>query len=284
MIIKDRKSSYLTKFIYEVCYNNEKHECPHCKCKNIIKHGKYKGIQRYLCKNESCGRTFSTNTGSVWYNSKKTYLDWVAYMGMMLEGETLKNCAVKLKINIATAFYWRHKILKSLARIGKNKVLKELVYMRKLRMKESFKGEKYIEKSTRDKIWVILASDNSKNIINEPLCRNIWDSYNYKDKVHSKLAPSCKILVTNDNFLNLEAKRDKKGPIYPQKDEKSFLNNYYNQVKLFLKRFYGVATKYLKGYLYWVSLFFDKEKFKTIKFFKDSYIQFYNIITSNLGF
>lgn len=81
---------------------------------------------------------------------------------MMSQRASLKDCAKKLKLNIATAFYWRHKILKALVNGREDTILSNIVYMRKLRMKENFKGQRHIKKANRDKIWVVLASDTSK--------------------------------------------------------------------------------------------------------------------------
>ena len=37
-LLKDRKIDY----------------CPNCNCKDIIKYGKYKGLQRFKCLNKNC--------------------------------------------------------------------------------------------------------------------------------------------------------------------------------------------------------------------------------------
>lgn len=112
----------------------------------------------------------------------------------------------------------------------------------------------------------------------------MWNSNNYKEQVHSKLAPSCKIIGTNDSFLNNEARKDKKGPLYPEEHQKEFLDNYYKNVVNILGEFGGVATKYLKEYLHWISLFFEDNKEHSADFLRENYIQFYNIKFSKLGF
>ncbi|HCW52890.1 MAG TPA: hypothetical protein DG753_03935 [Clostridium sp.] len=91
-------------------YKDKKFECcPHCQNTKFIKHGKYKGIQRYKCS--KCNRTFSNTTNSLWYYSKKDSNIWVKYIELFLQRKTLRECAAELKINLSTAFYWRHKIL-----------------------------------------------------------------------------------------------------------------------------------------------------------------------------
>lgn len=90
---------------------SEKNICPHCGESYIIKYGKYKARQRYLCK--CCGATFNDNTAT--FISGTHYPEkWQHYLQEMLRGTTLRAIAINLKISYVTAFYWRHKILKSL--------------------------------------------------------------------------------------------------------------------------------------------------------------------------
>ncbi len=49
------------------------------------------------------------------------------YIQLMLEGKTLKQCAKTLEISIPTAFYWRHKVLNALLRLGDGNLLSGIV-------------------------------------------------------------------------------------------------------------------------------------------------------------
>ncbi|WBW98330.1 IS1595 family transposase [Oceanirhabdus sp. W0125-5] len=88
--------------------------CPHCGYKKIWKYGKYDGKQRYKCKGEECGKTFSDTTMSPMYYSKKGIYKWIEYMKCMVRGLSLRECSRIVGINIATAFFWRHKIMDGL--------------------------------------------------------------------------------------------------------------------------------------------------------------------------
>ena len=62
----------------------------------------------------------------------------VKYMEMMVEGYTLPKIAKRLKIHISTAFYWRHKILNALSKLGFNE-LQGIVESDETFFRESYK-------------------------------------------------------------------------------------------------------------------------------------------------
>jgi Transposase and inactivated derivatives len=109
--VKAKKFKFhINEFIKDSLYKNKKIDsCPICGGKKYIKHGTYKGIQRYKCK--ECMKTFSTSTNSLWSYSKKDLNIWIKFIELMIKRRSLRFCAKKLNINLATAFYWRHKIL-----------------------------------------------------------------------------------------------------------------------------------------------------------------------------
>ena len=46
-------------------------KCPYCEAQDIIKYGMYKSNQRYKCKDEQCGRTFTSEFYNEFRYSKK---------------------------------------------------------------------------------------------------------------------------------------------------------------------------------------------------------------------
>ena len=81
-----------------------------------IRFGKFKGRQRYRCKNLDCKKTFSDFTRSPLYRSCYPH-KWVPYAECMLKGMCLRATANEVGITLPTAFYWRHKILKALQKL-----------------------------------------------------------------------------------------------------------------------------------------------------------------------
>ena len=67
-----------------------------------------------MCKGiyvEVAKKSFSDLTNSATYKSKKTLDKWLRYAKCMLNGYSIRKSAEIVEINIATSFYWRHKIL-----------------------------------------------------------------------------------------------------------------------------------------------------------------------------
>lgn len=83
--------------------------CPHCSAETVSRNGKYKGKQRYICK--CCNKTFTDFTNSATYKSRKSLDKWLKYAKCMIAGYSIRKSAKIVEINIATSFFWRHKIL-----------------------------------------------------------------------------------------------------------------------------------------------------------------------------
>lgn len=92
--------------------------CPFCGHSKILKHGIFHGKnsdkQRYKCQNSECKKTFTDYTLSPAYNSKKILKQWLLYSKCMINGYSIRKCAAIVGINIATSFFWRHKLLEAL--------------------------------------------------------------------------------------------------------------------------------------------------------------------------
>lgn len=98
----------VTKEVKEMRFSKGR-VCCYCNGTDVVRNGKRNGVQRYLCRN--CQRSFSDLTNSATYRSKKTLDKWLRYAKCMLNGFSIRKSAEEVEINIATSFYWRHKIL-----------------------------------------------------------------------------------------------------------------------------------------------------------------------------
>ena len=105
--------------IYNKLSNNYK--CPHCGsnkiCKNGFLHGKY---QQFKCND--CKKNYSIRTNTIFCKSKKSIKLWQEYIELFSQGLALRKIVEKMdnKINLKTAFFWRHKILKVLTKKDDN--------------------------------------------------------------------------------------------------------------------------------------------------------------------
>lgn len=83
--------------------------CPKCGSFHLVKNGKSKGHQYFICKD--CGKSFVEYKNTIFSSTKKDILIWKSYIKMMFDGYSIKQIANELKICIQTSFRWRHKIL-----------------------------------------------------------------------------------------------------------------------------------------------------------------------------
>lgn len=113
--------------------------CPRCGSRHVQRWGRFSGRQRYRCRGP-CGRTFSDLTGTPAAYIKK--LDhWLAYAAGMLPGESLRAAAHRLHIHPSTAFRWRHRLLQGL-RAADHESLVGRVELATRRILRSRKGER----------------------------------------------------------------------------------------------------------------------------------------------
>lgn len=161
--------------------------CPHCSSELVVRNGKFDGKQRYICK--SCKKTFSDFTHSPVAHTKKTIDMWLEYAKCMIMGYSIRKSAIAVDINIATAFFWRHKILEAIKSYmgfgsvegvieadetffdisfkGNHKKSKIFVMPRK----PHERGEKSEKRGiSKEKVCVACAMDRSGNIIMDLIC------------------------------------------------------------------------------------------------------------------
>ena len=92
--------------------------CPHCGSIKVIKYGKSKGRQRYLCKDCNC--TFGDTNGTVAFRSKLSVSQWIELIKLTLQGESCRTIAKELGINKQTALHNRHRICSVLLQFVSN--------------------------------------------------------------------------------------------------------------------------------------------------------------------
>lgn len=91
--------------------------CPHCASERTFKYGSFARKDgsrqpRRICR--SCGRTFNENTGTPIHYIKKRS-EWRRLPQVMANSETVRRTAAILGISRDTAFRWRHRLLAAVA-------------------------------------------------------------------------------------------------------------------------------------------------------------------------
>ena len=255
-------NDYINILLKKQMQHETVNECPYCKSKKFIKHGKYLNVQRYRCK--VCNKTFSLRTNTVYEYSKKSSETWIRFIELFIEKQTLRYCAKKLDISLTTAFYWRHKILSAINTCEESKNLQGEVHIAKTAMKENFKGSRNICTLERKNIIVIATIDSRDTMISLPLCKELWSYRIFNDKIYGKIEKNSYIVPYGDRYLFKIARDHNKGKVRELNEEMRI--KFFNKlVHLWFMDFRGIATKYLEKYLSWFILDNLKKKIDWIQ-------------------
>ena len=269
------------------------HSCRRCSSSSILKYGKDKnGKQRYKCKN--CNTIFYETSYSVVSKSRHPLSVWKKYIVLLLKGTSLNECAKECDISVQTAFTWRHKILHALQLDQADRVLGGAVEIDDMFFSLSYKGNhnksrsftmprKSYKRGTDNtaasggKACVLCAVERRGQTYAEVVgigkvsvdelkyafdTRLLGDSIAMTDK-----APEFNLYFKDSSIelVSLRSHADKHKPNGPPEIKGSFhiqnVNNLHCRIRKTMKRYNGVATKYLNHY---ISLFIWIENYKKI--------------------
>ena len=262
----------IESLISEIKYkrNSSGYHCTSCNSSSVSRYGKYRGTQRYICKD--CHKTFTDLSGSClhYIHQKQKFLLSAA---LMLKGATLKETSFKLGINIATAFNWRHKVLSILNNL-EDEALTGIVEADDTFFLSSNKGSKNLKRKSRkrggcsskrgissEQVCVIVAKDRKDHIVSG-IATLGRPSASEIDKLLGPSLGSKSILLT-DRHPSFSCFAKEKGlhyiPLDISKGRRSIkgiyhighVNSYHSRLKDWIRRFKGIATKYLNNYLHW---------------------------------
>jgi len=249
---------------------NNNHHCPHCDSNKIVKMGKNGNSQKFKCK--ECNKMYSIKTNTLFFHSNKSVDLWERYIDLMFEGKSLRNIAETLNINLKTAFYWRHKILNTLNKKSSDK-LSGIVEADEAYFQKSDKGNKKLERParkrggksktdttkhkrglSRDKVCVLCAIDRSKNVFNTPVGYGKMSSKQVKENLSDKIIDNTVLITDGEKSYTTLANRVKLKQIKTGlTNDKVYhlqnINSYHSGLKSFMRKFNGVATKYLDNYV-----------------------------------
>lgn len=225
--------------------------CPNCNSNHFIRFGKSKNTQRYKCK--TCNKTFkdTTDTSLHWLHKKCKV---AKYLEALRQGLSVRKAAKHAGISKNTSFAWRHKFLSSLAEKPKTIIEKTVTGTAIIRLPYSAKGrKKEPEKNNSPSNSLIIIGEeiHSINKLNTKRARfsastllSTYFPYGMTATISNrdthrllKNTPSVTI-ITNKSI----AKQ------YTDNTKQSII-----ELQLWMKRFRGVATKYLQQYWEWYS-------------------------------
>ena len=285
-LVSNSQVEQIYEDVKEFRFSNGK-VCPHCSSELISKNGKYNGKQRYICKD--CRRTFTDFTNSAVYKSKKSLDKWLKYAKCMIMGLSIRKSAKIVGINIATSFFWRHKILDCISSFLGTGHVDGLIEADEVFFAESFKGIKTINMPreshkrgiSKEQICIATALDRQGNLIIEPLCKGRM-TYKELENLYKGHIGENSILCTDSHKsyirfatdFNLNHKRIKTGKHKEDIYHIQHINSLHSNLKRWMGRFNGVASKYISNYMHWfkwLKIFEnDKDSIKTKNFIVQS--------------
>lgn len=244
--------------------------CGHCGSHAVQSWGSASGLKRYRCK--ECRRTFNALTGTPLAQLHRRDV-WLAYGQALADGVSLRKAARRCRIDLTTSFRWRHRFLET-AQNKKARRLTGVVEADETFFLKSQKGSRKItgraprkrggvakKRGLSDEhVPVLIARDRSKATTDQIL----------PDLKGKTIAGALSPIVAHDALLvsdgaecssyrtfanqegilhvglNTGAGQHRWGVYHIQN-----VNAYASGLKDWMRRFRGVATRYLPSYLGW---------------------------------
>jgi len=255
--------------------------CPHCNSNDIYGHGIYKGRKRYKCK--FCKKTFNDFTGTAISGIKKTH-KFQQYISLVVESVSIRKASDQIGVNMKTIFDWRHKLLSSLAVLN-GQAFSGIVECDDKQLDINNKGDRNLDRDpykrpsdretkrgvSNDKVSIIVATDRKGSmtmqlakigrIDTESIEKAIGELISQENILCSDSHPSI-IAWAKKKQLEHHTFVASKHHIKDKCYHVQHVNSIDNRYERWVKRFYGVSTKYLSQYLNWF-VFLEKVKKST---------------------
>ena len=241
-------------------------ECPHCRAdqSQLRPWGQSHGLARLRCG--ACQRTFNGLTATPLAHLRKRE-HWLGYGQALFDGLSLRQAAARCGVDKDTALRWRHRFL---AAAANHRAEREggIVEADETFFLESFKGQRHLHRPARKRggtgqVWehiaVLVVRDRSGRTADFPLERA--DTEHIAAVLRPLVEPDAilctdgaavykavsRTLGLSHRAINLQQGiRVLEGCFHLQN-----VNAYDSRLKEWLRRFHGVATKYLVNYLGW---------------------------------
>jgi transposase-like protein len=243
--------------------------CPRCQGKQLYRHGTKSGLQRFRCR--ACGRTFNSLTGTPLARLRHKE-KWLDFGECMLDSRTVRETAARLGVDKNTSLRWRHRFL-TLTKTDRPACLNGIAEADETFLLESQKGARNLQRTARkrggkaskrgiskEQVCILVVRDRSGNTVDFVTGRGPATVAQLKEHLRPVLAPDA-LLVTDANkayrtfarqhgishqYVNLSAGERMRGAVHVQN-----VNGYHSRFHTWLRRFNGVATRYLPNYLGW---------------------------------
>ncbi|ALO34868.1 transposase [Colwellia sp. MT41] len=240
--------------------------CPHCQSTLLKPWGSSHGLPRYRCATcqKTCNPLTKTPLARLRQRDK-----WLTYAQTLIDGLSIRKAAKLCGVDKNTAFLWRHRFLEI---VNTHQALHEegIVEADETFFLESFKGQRNLPRPPRkrggvgktrgtsdDQIPVLVVRDRHKSTATVILAKvdaqhvaAVLTPLVDKDAVlctdgAAVYSAFCKTKGIKHEVIHTKGPRTR-GAFHIQN-----VNAFDSRLKGWMKRFHGVATKYLGNYLGW---------------------------------
>lgn len=233
----------------------------------FIRKGIQRGKQRFQCK--SCGHKFTYDTKQLTSHSQQPVEAWITVLEDTLSLEALDNTSKKIGVCHSTAFHMRHKLLVYLEEaLNRSEPMEALIEVDETYLLESQKGTRVTHRKARrhgersgihglskDKLSVCMASDRTDHVFARCVNRAKPGSVDLVNALGSHIAEKSVLLCDGLSGVNLLAETTKCEKVvltgraaYNKVYHLNTINGLHSRFKEMIRRFRGVATKYLNRY------------------------------------
>jgi len=241
---------------------------PACQSDRCYRRGHQAGLQRFRCRTR--GRTFTAVSGTPL--TRLRYKDqWLSFCAALMQGMTVRASARACGIDKNTRFRWRHRFLAVPAMV-KASHLQGIVEADETFFPYSCKGQRHLNRPPRQRGKQIHARGTGQDQVPVRVVRDrsgATADFKLEATDTAAVEPPLRAIVAKDAILcsdggavyravasqwgvthrpvNLTAGIRVIAGVYPIQN----VNAYDSRLKLWMRRFHGVATKYLENYLGW---------------------------------
>jgi transposase-like protein len=244
--------------------------CPDCGGGRCHRCGHANGLQRYRCV--VCRRSFNALTGTPLARLRLRD-KWLPYFQCLIESTTVRTAATRVAVAKSTRFRWRHRFIAAVRREKRPK-LSGIVEADECYHLESQKGSRHLDrparrrggKATRRGIsaeldCILVARDRNRLAYDFVTGRGPVSARQLVTHLKPVLAPD--VLLVSDGArayqafaqlagvtheaVNVRAGLRVRGAIHVQG-----VNGWHSRYKTWVRRFNGVASRYLSNYTGWL--------------------------------
>jgi transposase-like protein len=241
--------------------------CPRCGEVRVIRWGGFAGRQRYRC--HGCSRTFSDFTCTPAAYTKHADL-WITNAQHIAEGATIRSIAAHLAVSPSTVFRWRHATLGALR--GRSvDLLTGTAGLKQLVLRQSEKGSRSLDRPPfrhtgvpfgPDRVIVLFARDSSGATAAAVIGRWLANAEMVHAFLKEKFVQGVIIFGESGSMGPHAAGCRRAGLVYrcgarrrpgcmSIPAEIASVRTLVAEYRCWMRRFRGVATRYLAHYLRW---------------------------------